>query len=58
MIQRWLAADRNESSSSGMPKPSPNQKNVPSLPMASPAVSDRAKMLTSSGPEQGRAIGP
>ena len=41
-----------------MPNPNPNHRNKDSLLKTSPAVSEKAKIPTTNGPEQGKTIGP
>ena len=43
---------------SGKPNPKPNHKKVPSLARKAPDFKLMAKIETTSGPEQGSAIGP
>ena len=58
VIQRCAAPERNDKTRRGMPKPIPNQKKTFKVLNASPNVSDKAKILTTNGPEQGNAMGP
>jgi hypothetical protein len=58
VIVRCNTPEISDKAKSGKPNPSPNQRKTFNLLKASTEVNEIAKMPTTRGPEQGRAIGP